>query len=283
MGSKSLKAARFRDNLFLRWLPLIVLGIFIVVPVYWAVATSLKTEADIMKTPLEYYPHNPTFSNFVRAWTNAGFSQYFLNSLKISLISVAFIIVMAVMIGYALTRYKFKFKNAFMGLLLVIQFIPAAVMLIPLFNTFNTLGLIGSHAAIIVVNVVFQFPFNSILMRGFVEGVPYSLEEAAQIDGCTRIKAVFKVVIPVLVPGIVTVGAFSFIGCWNEFLFSLMFLNNNSLYTVPIGLKMMQSEFNVNFGALSAGAIIAMTIPVILFAYLQKYLVTGLSSGAVKG
>lgn len=272
-----------RDIVFLRWLPLIIINIFVLFPIFWAVVTSLKSEKDILKKPIQYLPANPTIDNFVRAWKNAGFSQYFLNSMKISVISVFFIVVISIMVGYALTRYKFKMKTAFMGLLLAIQFVPAAVMLIPLFNIFNGIGLVGSHTAIIIVNITFQFPFNSILMRGFVEGIPYSLEEAAQIDGCSRIQGVRKVVLPMLVPGIVTVAAFSFIACWNEFMFSLMFLNNNLKYTVPIGLKMMQSEFNVNYGALSAGAIIAMSIPVILFAYLQKYLVTGLSAGAVKG
>ena len=168
-------------------------------------------------------------------------------------------------------------------MLLCIQFIPHAVLLIPLFRIFNTMGLIGKPLSVILVCITFQFPFNSILMRGFIGGIPYTLEEAAQIDGCSRLMAVWKVIIPMLIPGIVTTAAFAFIGVWNEFLFSMMFLNDANNYTIPIGLKMMQGEYNISYGALAAGAIIAMSIPVALFAYLQKYLVTGMGAGAVKG
>lgn len=272
-----------RDVIFLRWLPLLLICVYVVFPIYWAINTAFKNESEILGKTVTYLPKNGTIANFVDAWTNVGFDKYFFNSLKVSGISVIFIVIISVMVGYALSRYKFKFKMAFLGLLLAVQFIPAAVLLVPLFNIFNGLGLVGSHIALVLVNVTFQTPFCCVLMRGFVEGVPYALEEAAMIDGCSRIKGVFKVVVPMLVPGIITVAAFALIGCWNEFLFAMMFLNDPAKYTVPIGLKMMQGEYGIHYGAMAAGAIIAMAIPVILFAYLQKYLVTGMSSGAVKG
>ena len=272
-----------KDVIFLRWLPLLLICVYVVFPIYWAINTAFKTEPEILGKVVTYLPKKPTLSNFIDAWTNVGFDKYFFNSLKVSIISVLFIVIISVMVGYALSRYKFKFKMAFLGLLLAVQFIPAAVLLVPLFNIFNGLGLVGSHIALVIINVTFQTPFCCVLMRGFVEGVPYALEEAAMIDGCSRIKGVFKVVVPMLVPGIVTVGAFALIGCWNEFLFAMMMLNDPTKYTVPIGLKMMQGEYGIHYGSMAAGAIIAMIIPVILFAYLQKYLVTGMSSGAVKG
>ena len=272
-----------RDIIFLRWLPLLLICVYVVFPIYWAINTAFKNESEILGKTVTYLPKNATAANFVDAWTNVGFDKYFFNSLKVSGISVIFIVIISIMVGYALSRYKFKFKMAFLGLLLAVQFIPAAVLLVPLFNIFNGLGLVGSHIALVLVNVTFQTPFCCVLMRGFVEGVPYALEEAAMIDGCSRMKGVFKVVVPMLVPGIITVAAFALIGCWNEFLFAMMFLNDQAKYTVPIGLKMMQGEYGIHYGAMAAGAIIAMAIPVILFAYLQKYLVTGMSSGAVKG
>ena len=272
-----------RDIIFLRWLPLLLICVYVVFPIYWAINTALKTEPEILGKTITYLPKDLTFGNFIDAWTNVGFDKYFFNSLKVSGISVIFIVIISIMVGYALSRYKFKFKMAFLGLLLAVQFIPAAVLLVPLFNIFNGLGLVGSHIALVLINVTFQTPFCCVLMRGFVEGVPYALEEAAMIDGCSRIKGVFKVVVPMLVPGIVTVAAFALIGCWNEFLFAMMMLNDPAKYTVPIGLKMMQGEYGIHYGSMAAGAIIAMAIPVILFAYLQKYRVTVMSSGAVKG
>lgn len=272
-----------RDIIFLRWLPLLLICLYVVFPIYWAVNTAFKEESEILGKNVTYFPENPTVANFIDAWTNVGFDKYFFNSLKVSGISVVFIVIISIMAGYALSRYKFRFKMVFLGLLLAVQFIPAAVLLVPLFNIFNGMHLVGSHIALILVNVTFQTPFCCVLMRGFIEGIPYALEEAAMIDGCSRIKGVTKVVIPMLVPGIVTVAAFALIGCWNEFLFAMMFLNDPDMYTVPIGLKMMQGEYGIHYGAMAAGAIIAMAIPVVLFAYLQKYLVTGLSAGAVKG
>lgn len=272
-----------RDVIFLRWLPLLLINIFVIFPIYWSIVTAFKTESDIIAKPVQYFPHSPTLNNFVNAWVKAGFSRYFGNSLLISLSSVAVIVILALMIGYALTRYQFKGKKLFTGFLLASQFIPAAVLLVPLFNIFQGFHLIGSRIAIMLVNVVFNIAFNSILMKGFLAGVPFELEEAAMIDGCSRFTGVIRVVIPVLIPGIVTVAAFSFISCWNEFLFSLMFLNDPSKYTVPIGLKMMQGEYSVLYGSMAAGALLAMAIPVVLFAYLQKYLVTGMTSGGVKG
>lgn len=272
-----------RDKIFLRWLPLTIVNVYVLVPILWTVVTSLKEEGDILKKPIKYIPDPATVANYVRAWINCRFDRYFFNSMKISLIAVFFIVLIAIMVGYALSRFHFKGRGGFMLLLLSIQFIPHAVLLIPLFNIFHKMGLIGKPLSVILVCITFQFPFNSILMRGFISGIPYTLEEAAQIDGCSRLTAVIKVVLPMLVPGIVTTSAFAFIGVWNEFLFSMMFLNDSANYTIPIGLKMMQGEYNISYGALAAGAIIAMSIPVLLFAYLQKYLVTGMSAGAVKG
>lgn len=269
-------------NLFLRWIPLILINIYVVFPILWAGITSIKPEADILKKNIQYIPRNPTLENYRQAWINADFSQYYVNSLKISTISVIIIVILSIMAGYALSRYKFKGKMLFMGLLLAIQFIPGAVLLVPVFTMFNQVHLVGTHLSLIIINVTFQLPFNAILMRGFIGGIPFALEEAALIDGCSKRQAFFKILTPMLIPGMITVGAFAFIGCWNEFLFSFMLLNDKTKYTIPIGLIMMQGEYSVNYGALAAGAISAMTIPVVLFAYLQKYLVTGLSMGAVK-
>lgn len=274
---------KLRDKLFLRWIPLILINIFVLMPILWTIVTSLKRESDILEKPIKYIPDPITFENYIHAWKNCKIDQYYLNSMKVSLIAVFFIVIIAIMVGYALSRFQFKGKSLFMLALLGCQFIPTAAMMIPLFKIFNQMGLIGTHAAVIIACISLQFPFNSILMRGFVSGIPYELEEAAQIDGCSRLVAVVKVVLPLLVPGIIATAAFAFVGVWNEYLLSMMFLNDPSTYTIPIGLRMMQGEYSVNYGVMSAGATIAITVPLLLFAYLQKHLVTGVGAGAVKG
>lgn len=256
---------------------------FVLVPVLWTIVTSLKHEKLITALPITYLPRPATIENYFIAWVNVGFSKYFVNSMIISLSAVIFVVIMAIMVGYALSRFNFKGKNLFMIVLLATQFIPVAVLLIPLFNIFNAVNLIGSRTSIVLANITFQLPFNAILMRGFIGGIPVELEEAARIDGCSMVEGVIRVVLPVLKPGIITVAAFAFIGVWNEFLFSLMFLNSPRKFTLPIGLKYMQGQFDINYGALAAGALISMSIPVLLFGYLQKHLVIGLTSGSVKG
>lgn len=128
-----------------------------------------------------------------------------------------------------------------------------------------------------------QLSFNSILMKGFISGIPIELEEAAAIDGCGKIEAIMKTVVPLLLPGLVATAAFSFVGVWNEFLFAFMLISKKNLYTIPVGLKSLIGEFAINYGTLAAGSIIALIPALFMFMYLQKYLIAGLSAGSVKG
>ena len=128
-----------------------------------------------------------------------------------------------------------------------------------------------------------QIPFNSILMKGFVSGIPVTIEEAAWVDGASRFQTMMRVVMPSLLPGIVATGAFAFVSCWNEFMVSFSFITSQELFTIPVALKYMIGEYTIDYGALAAGSVIALIPPVLLFAYLQKYLISGLGAGAVKG
>lgn len=256
---------------------------FILFPIYWCFATSFKPSAEITSKEVTYWPAAFTFQNYIEAWTRSGFKIYFKNSLFIAVFGVVFIVLLSVLTGYALDRFKFKGKNAFMLILLCTQFIPGAMLITPIFIIFKNLGMLNSLFALVLVNTTFHFPFNSILMKGFVSGIDYTIEEAAQIDGCSRLGAIWHVLLPILKPGIVTIAAYGFISCWNEFLFSFMFINKQNKLTLPVGLKNLVGEFSINYGQLAAGAVIAVVPTLILFSYVQKNLVGGLSSGAVKG
>ncbi len=260
--------------------PMMLLVLF---PIYWTISTALKPENEIVVTPVQYYPLHPTFENFLNAWNKIGFARYFRNSVIVSSLSVIGILSFALMAGYAVGRCRFVGKSIFMLILLGTQFVPQSMLLIPLSMIFKSTGLLNTHAALILCNITFQLPFTAVLISGFVKGVPYELEEAAQIDGCGRIRSIARVIIPLLLPGIVASSAFAFIGCWNEFTFSVMFINSGERFTLPIGLSYTQGQYGTRYGMLASGSIIALIPAILLFAYLQKYLITGLSAGAVKG
>lgn len=275
-GKKVLSGAAFAAAL-------LVILVFILFPVYWCLVTSFKPSAEITSKNVSYWPVSFTFENYLNAWTRSGFSSYFKNSLFIAGVGVVFIVVLSILSGYALARFKFRGKNAFMLTLLCTQFIPGAMLITPIFIIFKNLNMLNSLFALVLVNTTFHFPFNSILMKGFVSGIDYTIEEAAQIDGCSRLGAIWYVLLPVLKPGIATIAAYGFISCWNEFLFSFMFISKQNKLTLPVGLKNLVGEFSINYGQLAAGAVIAVIPTLILFSYVQKNLVGGLSSGAVKG
>ena len=276
------KAQRIRQGIAIT-LPLTLMLLFILFPFYWCINTSLKSQKEIVSRTVNYWPASASFDNYVRAWKNVGFSKYFLNSVIIAVTVMLCIIIIAILMAYAMTRFKFKGKPAVLLLLLCTQFLPKAMLLVPLFNTFKALQLINSQAALVISYIAFQLPFNVVLMTGFLADIPYEIEEAAMIDGCNRLQAIARVILPILVPAIVAVGAFSFIDAWKEFLFALMFINDPNRMTIPVGLSYMLGEYGVEYATLAAGCLIAVIPPVLLFSYIQKYLVQGLSAGAVKG
>ncbi|MFL6560252.1 MAG: carbohydrate ABC transporter permease [Bacillus sp. (in: firmicutes)] len=270
------------DKILTLYLPLAMMLSFTVFPIYWTLNTAFKPEGDIIKRPLQYAPLSPTIDNFVMAWNNVGFATFFKNSLIVGIFTVVFVLICSTLSGYALSRYQFKGKRSFMLMLLCTQFIPRAMMIIPLFIIFKNLGLISNPLSLIITYTAVEIPFTTILMSGFISNVPKELEEAAMIDGCTKLQSLRHVVFPLLMPGIVATGVFTFIYTWNEFLIALMLTNQQNKFTLPVGLSSMMGEFSINYGALAAGSVIALIPAVILFAYAQKHLVNGMG-GAVKG
>lgn len=279
----TIKNTKSLKKIFLCYIPIFVCTLLTLFPYYWILCTSLKPESTIMKLPLKYFPNPITGDNYVRITANFGFTHYFLNSLIVAVTTTVIIILVAIMGGYAVSRYKFKGKKGFMMLMLLTQMLPGVVILIPLFGIFNKLGLINNLWSLVITNLAINLPFCLIMISGFFSSIPPTLEEAAQIDGCSRWRAIFTIVVPAIMPGIVSSGAFAFVNAWNEFVFSLNFLNSAAKFTLPIGLSMMKGEFSVNYGGLAAGTVIALIPVLLIFCYIQKYLVKGLASGAVKG
>lgn len=264
-------------------IPLILLFIITVFPLYWTIVTSLKPETEIMKLPLKYWPSPVTFDNYKYIWANMGFDIYFWNSVLVTVVSTVICTVISLFGGYAIARYKFKGKKITYLVLLISQMFPGVVLMIPLFEIFRNMGIVNSPHSLILTYATVRIPFCMIMISGFVSGISPALEEAAWIDGCSVMGAITRVVVPTIAPGLVAAGAFSFVSSWNEYVYAFCFLSSEKYFTLPIGLKLMKGEFTVAYGSLAAGCVMALIPVILLFAYIQKYLVSGLSAGAVKG
>ncbi|MFR0351754.1 carbohydrate ABC transporter permease [Streptomyces sediminimaris] len=260
------------------YLPLAVYLLFTLVPFYWIVLFALRPAGSTSLVP---WPM--TFDHFEKVWNERAFGTYFQNSVLVGLATLVTTTLVALAGGYALARFDFRIKKAFMLALLCTQFVPGALLLVPLFEIFADLRMINSLGSVVLAETVFQLPLSMILIGGFIRNVPYSLEEAAWVDGCDRFTAFRIVVLPLLRPGLIAVGSFAFVHAWNHFLFALMFLSDQGKQTIPVGLNTLMNADSVDLGALAAGGIVAAVPVVIVFAFIQKWLITGFSAGAVKG
>jgi multiple sugar transport system permease protein len=258
--------------------PLGLYLLFTLVPFYWMLVYAIRPTGTTGMLPWPL-----TLEHFRTVWYGLGFGIFFRNSVLVGLVTLCCVSVLSLMGGYALARFRFRGDRLFLVLLLCTQFMPGVTLLIPLFILFRQTHLINNLTSLVIAETAFQLPLSLVLMSSFVRNVPVELEEAAMVDGCSRLRAFLAVVLPQLRPGIVAVGSFAFIGSWNNFLFALMFISDQDRFTIPVGLSYTIGEYNADFGALAAGGVVAAVPVVCVFAVIQRFLVQGLSAGAVKG
>ena len=256
---------------------------FAIFPIYWITVTSLKPPNETVSVPIQYWPQNFTFKNYGDVFRLTEFPIFFKNSLVVAVSVGVFTVVLAVLAAYPLARFKFRGKNLAMLLFLITQMIPTIVMIVPLFILFNRLGLLNTLGGLIIPYTVTSIPFCALMMMGFFKQVPPSLEEAAMVDGCGRLGSLLRVVMPVVMPGVAATFVFAFIAAWNELFFGIMFINSEANKTIPAGISIFIQKVEVNWAMMTASAVIAMLPVLLLFIFIQKYLVQGLSAGAVKG
>lgn len=252
------------------------------IPMVWMLITSFKKDSEILKTPVIYFPERLIWDNYSYVWSKAHFSRYFLNTVLVASITTGIVVILSMFVAYGLSRFDFRGKKSMTNLLLLTQFLPGVMLLVPLFVILNNLGLINTFLGLIIVFVAFDLPFCAILLRNFANNIPISLEEAAMIDGCGNFSVLFYIVFPLLFPGAIAISVFSFLASWNEFLFPLVLMSDPNKFTISVGLGYMKGAYAYKYGALAAGAVISLIAPLCIFVFMQKYLIHGLTAGSVK-
>ncbi|MEV7712588.1 carbohydrate ABC transporter permease [Streptomyces sp. NPDC088270] len=252
-------------------------------PVYWLIVSSLRPNAEIRSYDQTLWPTSITFDNFSRAIKQPNFGTAIESSLIVCGVAVLGGMLLATIAAFAIGRFRFRGRKFFMIVLLVVQLLPPTAMLIPIYIQLNDLGGLNEYWGVIVIYLVSTLPFATWMIRGFVINIPQELEESAMVDGCSRMGAFWRVTFPLLAPGLAAASIFSLITAWNEYLLAYVVLQDNDKYTLNVWLMNFTTSRGIDYGALMAASTL-IAIPVVAFFLLvQKYMATGLTSGAVKG
>jgi len=269
----------------LRYTALLAALLFALAPVYWMLTISLKSEVDQFASPPPWFNFTPTLEHYYDAFLARGFGQYLLTSAIVAVTSTACALIIGTLAAYALARFQLPLQiNQRLSLwILSTRMFPAIVTVVPLFLMMRDVRLLNTRAALVIVYTAFNLPFVVWMMRGFFADLPRDLEEAALVDGDSRIGALVRVVLPLVAPGLAATAVFCLIVSWNEFLFALVLTQTDAAMTLPVGIAGRVTQYEIKWGVMSAAASVAI-MPILVFALaMQKYLVRGLSMGAVKG
>ena len=267
----------------IRVLVLVFFFLLVVLPIYWIVITSFKTSGEILDlNNITFFPKDFTLENYTGLFEQFHYGVLLKNSLLVSVASALVVTVFSMLGGYSLARYKFRGKQTVVLFFLITQMSPGILVIIPLYIIFSKLGMINTHIGLFIYYVTVNLPFCVITMRSFFERIPITLEEAAKVDGCTKMQSLFKIVFPIMFPGIVSVFVFGFIGAWNELIAGSIFISTPEMWTIPVGLKTLIGKYNVEWGLLMAGGVMALIPTALMFAVMQKFIVEGMTAGAVK-
>lgn len=266
----------------------LLVALFAAFPVYWMIATSLKPNREIFSATPRPVPAKPTLEHYREILTGnlipgVTFADFFLNSALVALATVLLSGLVALLAATAVGRFRFRFRTSFLIMLLVVQMLPLEALVIPLFLMIQRLELYNTLPSLIVAYVGLSLPFAVWMLRGFVAAVPAELEEAAAIDGASRAQIFRRILLPLVAPGLVATSIFSFVTAWNEFIFALTFINDESRYTLPVAMRFFFGRDDTAWGPIMAFSTL-LTVPVIVFfLVVQRRMVSGLVAGAVKG
>lgn len=252
-------------------------------PVYWMVISAFRNNNGLMQRPLDFKPTIDTLQNMIAVLSSDKYVRYIMNSLIVSVGTMLSCVVLSLLAGYALSRYKFPLRKTIMSTLLSVQMFPTVAILITLYTFFVQFGLTNTYTGLILACLCVSLPLSVWMMKSFYDTIPVSLDEAAKIDGCSRLGILCRVILPMMKPGIYAVAIYSFLMAWDDFVFSKVLINVNDKKTLTVGIaESFLGEFSHNYAGMMALAVIAALPIVLVFIAFQRFLVSGMTAGAVK-
>lgn len=260
----------------------VVFGLFLF-PFFWMISLSFKPDGEIFASVIRLLPHQWTLQHYSYVWTETLFNRYFLNSLVVGSLTALVTLSIALFASYAFSRLVFWGRHLFLGAIVTSQMLPFVLILIPMFIILRNLQLINTYWGLIVTHVVFALPLSMMMLIGYFSGIPKEIEDAAIVDGCSRAGAIVRVLIPIIAPGLAAVAIFAFIVSWHEYMFALTLMRTQSMRTLPVGLALFKGAHRVLWGPVMAGSVTTVLPVAIMFFFFQKFIVQGLTIGAVKG
>jgi multiple sugar transport system permease protein len=252
-------------------------------PALWLLLTSLKTEAELVSKPISYWPQDATLANYARAFQDQPLLRYLGNSLAVAAGATVVSLLVSALAAYAIARLNLRHRQLILTCIVASTMFPLVTLLVPIFETMRNVGLLNTYTALILPYTVLNLPVCTLVLVSFFQSIPKDLENAAMIDGCTRMGALWRVVVPLAAPGVFTAGILAFVNAWDEFLLALSLNSSASMRTLPVGITLYQGEFTFPWPIISAALIVAIVPIAILIALFQERVVGGLTQGGIKG
>ncbi|MET0223937.1 MAG: carbohydrate ABC transporter permease [Terrimicrobium sp.] len=273
---------RSKQRLVIVYSGLFIFYAFLLLPIVWLVLSSFRNTDSIQSGRLLPYASEITVTNYVEAFRIANLTTFLVNSFIIAITVMLLVVFIASLGAYALSRFNLRGKNVFMMLALMPQFFPYVLILIPFYVLMTNIGLVDSHLGLILTHTSITLPFALWMLTGYFQAIPRDLDQAALIDGCSRLGVLFRIIYPIAIPGMVVAGFFAFVVSWGDYLFVSILSQSPETQTLPIGLQTFMSSLQVRWGLITAGTVIAIVPTIVFFAIVQRRLVAGLTAGAVK-
>lgn len=273
---------RLRPGAIIAYVTLGLVLLYTITPFLWMIFTSLKTDKEAVTIPPTLWPEEPTLAAYIQILIWGNFPIWFLNSTIISLGTALLSTLIGSFAGYGFSRFSFRGRATLIGVILASQMLPGVLLVGPYFKLLTTIGLYNTYPGLILAFTAITLPFSTWMLKGFIDTVPEELDDAALIDGCGSLGAYFRVILPLIAPGMVATVIFAFLLAWGDLLWVLVLTSGEKMTTVTLGLTRLVTQFRIIWPQLMAGSMIGALPPLVLYLLLQNYLVEGLTAGAVK-